>query len=163
MDCRHPVRMDAWSPYVLVAWIPTFPNSAFPLCKRGIEGDFAALALRTTALNPPYPPLLKGECRYEASCRITRLIFLDRGIGQTPVSSSIAGAYITKLFRDKPGDSVRSVAGAGESFEQQEDFGGVGVPQVGMLGQRGIAAAAEDGFEGVEQRRDLGGESWLAP
>jgi hypothetical protein len=27
-------------------------NSAFPLCKRGTEGDFAALALRTTAHGP---------------------------------------------------------------------------------------------------------------
>jgi hypothetical protein len=87
----------------LCSLIPTFPNSAFPLCKRRIEGDFVAFARRMTALNPPYPLLEKGGNADEASCRITRLIFLDRGIGQTPVSPSIAGAYLTELFRDKPG------------------------------------------------------------
>jgi hypothetical protein len=51
--------------------------------------------------------------------------------------------------------NMRSVAGAGEGFEQQEDFGGVAVVEVGMLGQRRIAAAAEDGFKGVEQRREV--------
>jgi len=54
--------------------------------------------------------------------------------------------------------SVRSAAGAGEGFEQQEDFGGVAVVKVGVLGQRGIVAVAEDGFEGVEQRQEVGGE-----
>ena len=58
------------------------------------------------------------------------------------------GAYLTELFRDKPGGSVRSVAGAGEGFEQQENLGGVTEVEVGVLGQRRIAAAAENGFEG---------------
>ncbi|HZA28034.1 MAG TPA: hypothetical protein VE735_00275, partial [Gammaproteobacteria bacterium] len=58
---------------------------------------------------------------------------------------------------------MRSAASAGEGFEQQEDFGGVRVVKVGILGQRGIAAAAEDGFEGAEQRRHVGGEIRSTP
>lgn len=35
-------------------------DSSLKVVPLGTEGDFAALALRTTALNPPCPPLLKG-------------------------------------------------------------------------------------------------------
>jgi hypothetical protein len=73
-------------------------DSSLKVVPLGIEGDFVALALRTTAINPPCPPLLKGGDADEVSCRITRPIFLDRGIGQTSVSPPAEpGAYLTEL------------------------------------------------------------------
>jgi hypothetical protein len=67
-------------------------------CKRRIEGDFVALALRTTAINPPLPPFTKGGNADEVSRRITRLIFLDRGIGQTSVSPPQSRELTSELF-----------------------------------------------------------------
>ncbi len=43
-------------------------DSSLKVVPLGTEGDFVALARRTTALNPPCPPLLKGgmQMKYRA-------------------------------------------------------------------------------------------------
>lgn len=66
--------------------------------------------------------------------------------------------YLASCGSLRGGSGEGSAPGAGEGFEQQEDFGRVVVVKARALGQRGIAAAAEDGFEGVEQWQEVGGE-----
>jgi len=54
---------------------------------------------------------------------------------------------------------ARRGAGAIQGFdEEEEDLGGHGVVEVRGVGEGGVAAAVEDGLQGLDEGAELGGE-----